>query len=164
MANRKSPNHITGFVVVPDPYPGAMPSVGPGSVLADILRSEVVPAVHLTEIFRQSASSRIVTNAHRINAGQMPRLQQQGEESDFFFIERDEPESIQPTILELVKNRIPGKLRLDPILDVQVLCPMNRGSLGARAMNLLLQEGLNPRRARRRLSSASVGSSDCETR
>jgi exodeoxyribonuclease V alpha subunit len=86
----------------------------------------------------------------------MPRLQQQGEESDFFFIERDEPESIQPTILELVKNRIPGKLRLDPILDVQVLCPMNRGSLGARAMNLLLQEGLNPLRARRRLSSASV--------
>jgi exodeoxyribonuclease V alpha subunit len=73
-------------------------------------------------------------------------LQQPGEESDFFFIERDEPEGIHPTILELVKERIPGKLRLDPILDVQVLCPMNRGSLGARAMNVLLQEGLNPRR------------------
>ena len=107
-----------------------LPSVGPGSALADIIRSEVVPAVRLREIFRQAASSRIVTNAHRINAGQMPQLQQPGEESDFFFIERDGPESIQPTILELVKERIPGKLRLDPILDVPVLCPMNRGNLG----------------------------------
>ena len=123
-----------------------LPSVGPGSALADILRSEVVPAVRLTEIFRQSASSRIVTNAHRMNAGQMPQLQQQGEDSDFFFIERDELENIQSTILELVKERIPRKLRIDPILDVQVLSPMNRGSLGARAMNVLLQEGLNPRR------------------
>src|SRR5437868_4619842 len=123
-----------------------LPSVGPGSALADIIRSEVVPAVRLKEIFRQAASSRIVINAHRINAGQMPQLQQPGEESDFFFIERDEPESIQPTILELVKERIPGKLRLDPILDVQVLCPMNRGNLGTRAMNVLLQDGLNPRR------------------
>ena len=123
-----------------------LPSVGPGSALADIIRSEVVPAVRLREIFRQAASSRIITNAHRINAGQMPQLQQPGEESDFFFIERDEPESIQPTILELVKERIPGKLRLDPILDVQVLSPMNRGSLGARAINVLLQDGLNPRR------------------
>src|SRR5258705_1717538 len=121
-------------------------SVGPGSALDDIIRSEVVPAVRLREIFRQAASSRIVINAHRINAGQMPQLQQPGEESDFFFIEREEPESIQPTILELVKERIPGKLRLDPILDVQVLCPMNRGNLGARAMNVLLQDGLNPRR------------------
>jgi exodeoxyribonuclease V alpha subunit len=123
-----------------------LPSVGPGSALADIIRSEVVPAVRLREIFRQAASSRIVINAHRINAGQMPQLQQPGEESDFFFIEREEPESIQPTILELVKERIPGKLRLDPILDVQVLCPMNRGNLGARAMNVFLQDGLNPRR------------------
>lgn len=123
-----------------------LPSVGPGSALADIIRSQVVPTVRLREIFRQAASSLIITNAHRINAGQTPQLQQAGEESDFFFIERDEPESIQPTILELVKERIPGKLRLDPILDVQVLCPMNRGNLGTRALNVLLQDGLNPRR------------------
>jgi exodeoxyribonuclease V alpha subunit len=123
-----------------------LPSVGPGSALADMIRSEVVPSVRLSEVFRQAASSRIVTNAHRINAGQMPNLQQPGEESDFYFIERDEPESIQQTILTLVKERIPGKLRLDPILDVQVLCPMNRGNLGARAMNLFLQDGLNPQR------------------
>src|ERR1700704_4585555 len=122
-----------------------LPSIGPGSALADIIRSAVVPAVRLREIFRQAASSRIITNAHRINAGQMPQLQQPGEESDFFFIEREEPESIQPTILELVKERIPGKLRLDPILDVQVLCPMNRGNLGRRGMNVFWQDGLNPR-------------------
>ena len=73
-------------------------------------------------------------------------------------------ESIQPTILELVKERIPGKLRLDPILDVQVLCPMNRGNLGARAMNVLLQDGLNPRRGDEPVLSVSAGSSGCETR
>jgi exodeoxyribonuclease V alpha subunit len=123
-----------------------LPSIGPGSPLADIIRSEVVPSVRLREIFRQAVSSRIITNAHRINAGEMPQLERPGEESDFFFIERDESESIQPAILELVKERIPRKLQINPILDVQVLCPMNRGSLGARAMNVLLQDGLNPRR------------------
>jgi exodeoxyribonuclease V alpha subunit len=121
-----------------------LPSIGPGSVLADIIRSNVVPVVRLTEIFRQSASSRITANAHSIRAGQMPRLQEPAKESDFFFIERNEPASIQSTILELVEERIPKKLRLDPILDVQVLSPMNRGSLGARELNLLLQDRLNP--------------------
>jgi exodeoxyribonuclease V alpha subunit len=121
-----------------------LPSIGPGSVLADIIRSNVVPVVRLTEIFRQSASSRITANAHSMRAGQMPQLQETAKESDFFFIERDEPASIQSTILELVEVRIPKKLRLDPILDVQVLSPMNRGSLGARELNMLLQERLNP--------------------
>jgi exodeoxyribonuclease V alpha subunit len=123
-----------------------LPSIGPGSVLADIIRSNVVPVVRLTEIFRQSASSQITANAHCIKAGQMPQLQEPVKESDFFFIERDEPASIQSTILELVEERIPKKLQLDPILDVQVLSPMNRGSLGAREMNMLLQQRLNPRR------------------
>jgi exodeoxyribonuclease V alpha subunit len=123
-----------------------LPSVGPGSALADIIRSELVPVVRLTEVFRQAASSRIITNAHRVNAGQMPQLQLPGEETDFFFFERDEPENIQTTILELAKERIPGKLRLDPILDLQVLCPMNRGNLGARSLNVLLQDRLNPPR------------------
>ena len=121
-----------------------LPSIGPGSVLADVIRSNVLPVVRLTEIFRQSASSRITANAHTIRAGQMPQLQETAKESDFFFIERDEPASIQSTILELVEVRIPKKLRLDPILDVQVLSPMNRGSLGARELNMLLQERLNP--------------------
>ena len=123
-----------------------LPSIGPGSVLADIIRSNVVPVVRLTEIFRQSVSSKITASAHCIKAGQMPELKQPVKESDFFFIERDEPAAIQSTILELVKERIPKKLRLDPILDVQVLSPMNRGSLGAREMNMLLQQRLNPHR------------------
>jgi exodeoxyribonuclease V alpha subunit len=123
-----------------------LPSVGPGSALADIIRSEIVPVVHLTEVFRQAASSRIITNAHRVNAGQMPDLQLPAEATDFFFIEREEPESIQATILELARERIPGKLQLDPILDVQVLCPMNRGDLGTRVLNVLMQDRLNPAR------------------
>jgi ATP-dependent exoDNAse (exonuclease V), alpha subunit - helicase superfamily I member len=124
-----------------------LPSIGPGSVLADIIRSNAVPVVRLTEIFRQSAFSKITANAHRIKAGQMPQLQEPAEESDFFFIERDDPAAIQSTILELVKERIPKKLGLDPILDIQVLSPMNRGSLGAREMNMQLQQLLNPHRA-----------------
>jgi exodeoxyribonuclease V alpha subunit len=124
-----------------------LPSVGPGSALVDIIRSELVSVVHLQEVFRQAAASRIVTNAHRVNAGQMPQFPLGGEESDFFFLEREEADKIQSTILELAIDRIPGKLRIDPILDVQVLCPMNRGTLGALAMNGLLQERLNPPRA-----------------
>jgi exodeoxyribonuclease V alpha subunit len=123
-----------------------LPSIGPGSVLADIIRSNVVPVVRLTEIFRQSASSRITASAHRIRAGQMPQLEEPDKESDFFFIERDEPAGIESTIVTLVKERIPKKLGLDPILDVQVLSPMNRGSLGARELNMLLQQRLNPAR------------------
>jgi exodeoxyribonuclease V alpha subunit len=123
-----------------------LPSIGPGSVLADAIRSNVVPVVRLTEIFRQSAFSQITAAAHCVKAGQMPQLQELAKESDLFFIERDEPGAIQSTILELVQQRIPKKLGVDPIVDVQVLSPMNRGSLGAREMNLSLQDRLNPRR------------------
>jgi exodeoxyribonuclease V alpha subunit len=123
-----------------------LPSVGPGTALADMIRSKAIRVVHLKEIFRQAASSRIVISAHSTNAGKMPEISPPGEESDFFFIEREEPESIQSTILQLVRERIPGKLGFDPILNLQLLCPMNRGSLGARTMNALLQDGLNPRR------------------
>ncbi len=122
-----------------------LPSVGPGSALRDIIRSQILPTVRLTEIFRQAAASQIVTNAHRMNTGRMPEFKPQGSQSDFFIVERDEPETVQPTILKLLTQRIPERLRLDPILDVQVLCPMNRGSLGTRALNLLLQDALNPR-------------------
>lgn len=120
-----------------------LPSVGPGSALGDIIRSGSVPVVRLTEIFRQSAGSRIITSAHRINAGGMPELAGDSA-SDFFFIEREKPEAIQATILELVKRRIPKRLGCDPVCDIQVLCPMNRGTLGTREMNEVLQEGLNP--------------------
>ncbi|NDG71113.1 MAG: ATP-dependent RecD-like DNA helicase [Proteobacteria bacterium] len=120
-----------------------LPSVGPGAVLGDIIRSGTVPVVRLTEIFRQASSSRIIVNAHRINSGAMPESEK---DADFFFIEREEPESVPSTILELVAERIPKKWKLDPRRDIQVLCPMNRGSLGTAQMNRLLQERLNPKR------------------
>jgi len=120
-----------------------LPSVGPGAVLGDIIRSGRVPVVRLTEIFRQASSSRIIVNAHRINNGQMPESEK---DSDFFFIEREDPESVPATILELVADRIPRKWKLDPRRDIQVLCPMNRGSLGTVHMNRLLQDTLNPKR------------------
>lgn len=121
-----------------------LPSVGPGMVLRNIIDSGVAPVVRLTEVFRQAAHSRIITNAHRINEGQMPEFAAQGGESDFFFVEREEPERIADTLIDMVKNRMPGKFRLDPIRDIQVLCPMNRGSLGIRELNLRLQTELNP--------------------
>src|ERR1022692_4457413 len=123
-----------------------LPSVGPGMVLRHVIESKVVPVVRLTEVFRQAAHSRIITNAHRINEGQMPEIPTKGRESDFFFIDRDEPEQISATLVEMVKTRIPAKFRLDAIRDVQVLCPMNRGSLGIRELNVRLQSELNPAR------------------
>jgi exodeoxyribonuclease V alpha subunit len=118
-----------------------LPSVGPGMVLRDLIESGVVPVARLTEVFRQAAGSRIITNAHRINEGLMPEA---AEESDFYFVEREEPERIADTLVEMVKRRIPGKFGLDPIRDIQVLSPMNRGSLGIRELNLRLQKELNP--------------------
>jgi exodeoxyribonuclease V alpha subunit len=123
-----------------------LPSVGPGMVLANLIDSGVVPIVRLTEIFRQAAKSHIITNAHRINEGKMPEFGDKTQESDFYFVEREEPEAIQSTLIRLIKERIPAKWGFDPIGDVQVLCPMNRGSLGAREMNLQLQNALNPQR------------------
>ena len=124
-----------------------LPSVGPGMVLRHVIESKVVPVVRLTEVFRQAANSRIITNAHRINEGRMPEVPAKGGESDFFFIEREEPDQIAATLVEMMKTRIPSKFRLDPIRDIQVLCPMNLGSLGVRELNVRLQNELNPARA-----------------
>jgi exodeoxyribonuclease V alpha subunit len=121
-----------------------LPSVGAGRVLGDLMESGVIPVVRLTEIFRQSSSSRIIVNAHRINSGEMPETIV---DSDFFFIEREEAEQITASLLDVVATRIPRKLGVDPIRDIQVLCPMNRGSLGAIQMNKHLQERLNPPRS-----------------
>jgi len=118
-------------------------SVGPGSVLKDLIDCGVVPVVRLTEVFRQAAGSQIIVTAHRIRGGLMPELTQRAE-SDFHFIERDEPEQIVATLEDLVRNRIPRRFHLDPIRDVQILCPMNRGSLGVRELNQHLQRILNP--------------------
>jgi exodeoxyribonuclease V alpha subunit len=125
-----------------------LPSVGPGQVLADIIDSEAVPVVRLTEVFRQAAQSRIIVNAHRVNRGQMPDLSVQAG-SDFFFVEAAEPEEAARKLLTVVRERIPARFGLDPVRDVQVLCPMNRGGVGARALNLALQQALNPPGAQR---------------
>ncbi|MHB1308757.1 MAG: ATP-dependent DNA helicase, partial [Limisphaerales bacterium] len=121
-----------------------LPSVGPGMVLRNLIDSGVVPVVRLTEVFRQAAHSRIITTAHRINEGRMPELGGQSADSDFYFIDRDEPEATANTLVEVIKNRIPSRFKLDPIRDIQVLCPMNRGSLGIRELNVRLQDELNP--------------------
>ncbi len=123
-----------------------LPSVGPGMVLRNLIDSGVVPVVRLTEVFRQAAHSRIITNAHRINEGYLPALPPKDATSDFYFIEREEPERIADTLIEMIKQRMPAKFHLDPIRDIQVLCPMNRGSLGIRELNLRLQTELNPPR------------------
>ena len=120
-----------------------LPSVGPGQVLADIIASEAVPVVRLTEVFRQAAESRIIVNAHRINQGLMPEWVQDPA-SDFHFIECADAEDGVGKILQIVRERIPARYGLDPIRDIQVLCPMNRGGLGARSLNIELQNALNP--------------------
>ena len=119
-----------------------LPSVGPGQVLADVIASGAVPVVRLTEVFRQAAQSRIITNAHRINGGRMPELTAP-DGSDFYFIKAAEPEDAARKLLAVVRDRVPARFGLDPVRDVQVLCPMNRGSLGARALNGELQRALN---------------------
>ncbi|MBV8400446.1 MAG: ATP-dependent RecD-like DNA helicase, partial [Acetobacteraceae bacterium] len=120
-----------------------LPSVGPGQVLADIIASGVARVVRLTEIFRQAGGSRVITNAHRINRGQMPELSNDGALSDFYFIDADTPEATVGKIVAVVRDRIPKAFGLDPIRDVQVLCPMNRGGVGARLLNIELQKALN---------------------
>ena len=121
-----------------------LPSVGPGQVLADVIASGAVPVVRLTEVFRQAAQSRIITSAHRINRGSLPDLTRPEGDSDFYFVQADDPEIAVARIVELMKTRIPQRFGLDPIRDIQVLCPMNRGGIGARSLNIELQTALNP--------------------
>jgi exodeoxyribonuclease V alpha subunit len=118
-------------------------SVGPGQVLADIIGSAAVPVARLTEVFRQVAESRIIANAHRINQGGLPDWARDPD-SDFHFVACRDAEDAAAKIIEIVKDRIPARFGLDPIREIQVLCPMNRGGLGARALNLELQKVLNP--------------------
>ncbi len=120
-----------------------LPSVGPGAVLQDIIESGQVPTVRLTEIFRQAASSSIVVNAHRINDGRPVETPDGGELQDFYFIPADSPEEIHDKLFQVVTERIPKRFGLSPIRDIQVLTPMNRGSLGTRSLNVELQKRLN---------------------
>lgn len=121
-----------------------LPSVGPGRVLADLIRSDAVEVVRLTEIFRQAQRSLIVVNAHRLNQGNMPVLEAVDGDGDFFFFERREPEEIVETICQLVVRRIPAGFKLDPVEQIQVLSPRNRGPLGTEVLNARLRDLLNP--------------------
>jgi exodeoxyribonuclease V alpha subunit len=121
-----------------------LPSVGPGMVLRNLMESGIVPVVRLAEVFRQAAHSRIITSAHRINEGLMPETGNNEEESDFYLVQRDTPDRIVATVVEVVKTRIPQKFKFDPLKDIQVLVPMNRGSVGVQELNLRLQAELNP--------------------
>src|SRR5205823_6548132 len=120
-----------------------LPSVGPGTVLRDLIGSGVVPVVRLTEIFRQASRSWIVRAAHAVQQGLPPASAPAGQ-GDFYFVEAGTPEAVIDRILTLVKERIPARFGLDPLRDVQVLTPMNRSLLGARSLNEKLQEALNP--------------------
>ena len=120
-----------------------LPSVGPGQVLGDIIASASVPVVRLTEVFRQAAESRIIVNAHRINHGLMPDPASV-ESGDFYFVDSADAEEGVRKLLAIVQDRIPKRFGLDPIREIQVLCPMNRGGLGARSLNIELQNALNP--------------------
>jgi exodeoxyribonuclease V alpha subunit len=120
-----------------------LPSVGPGQVLGDIIASASVPVVRLTEVFRQAAESRIIVNAHRINHGMMPDLAPV-ESGDFYFVDAADAEEGVRKLVAIVRERIPKRFGLDPVRDIQVLCPMNRGGLGARSINIELQNALNP--------------------
>jgi exodeoxyribonuclease V alpha subunit len=123
-----------------------LPSVGAGSVLADVIASEAATVIRLTEIFRQAAESKIVVSAHAINAGRVPVLDAPpaGAAADFYFIARDDPEAARATLVELVAERIPQRFGFDAVADVQVLAPMHRGELGTAALNAALQLRLNP--------------------
>jgi exodeoxyribonuclease V alpha subunit len=121
-----------------------LPSVGPGTVLADIIASGAVPVVRLTEIFRQADASRIVQAAHQVNHGELPETGSAERLSDFYLVEADSPGLILERIITLVQERIPARFGLDPLQGVQVLTPMNRSELGARNLNVRLQEVLNP--------------------
>ena len=120
-----------------------LPSVGAGNVLNDIIASERVPVVKLRRIFRQAQGSRIVMNAHRINQGKGIDMAN-GNASDFFYIETTTPEDTLDKILELVTTRLPRYYHVDPIRDIQVLTPMQRGIVGTVNLNRMLQEKLNP--------------------
>ncbi len=119
-----------------------LPSVGAGDVLRDLVRCGRIPVVRLTQIFRQAADSHIITNAHRVNLGQMPLFDKEGR--DFFLFAQADPDKAADWVVDVVQNRIPKKFKLNPLEDVQVLAPMHRGAVGVGNLNARLQAALNP--------------------
>jgi exodeoxyribonuclease V alpha subunit len=123
-----------------------LPSVGPGNVLRDLLKSDVLPTVRLTELFRQAQQSKIIVNAHRINTGLLPFTKVE-QTSDFFFMVEEDAVKAQQLILDLVQRRLPAKYHFNPITDIQVLAPMYKGAIGVKMLNERLQAQLNPHSA-----------------
>ena len=120
-----------------------LPSVGAGNVLKELIDSQKIPVIQLTEIFRQAEESMIVTNAHRINKGDFPELTGDADRN-FFFMEEDDPEVIVELICSVISDRLPQHYNYHPMDDIQLLCPMRRGVLGTENLNKRLQEVLNP--------------------
>jgi len=123
-----------------------LPSVGPGNVLSDMIRSELIPAYYLKEIFRQAEESPIILNAHKVRNGELPDLGSalwSNGHSEFYFIEQDKPEGIVKTIVNLSKKDVPEKFGLDPANDIQILTPMHKGDAGTINLNRELQKALN---------------------
>jgi len=133
----------TRFILVGDV--DQLPSVGPGNVLKDVITSETVAVVRLTEIFRQAAQSAIITNAHKINQGLYPELNEKGK--DFFFMRRFQQEEVVNALLDLVVTRLPAYVGIKNLHDIQVLTPMRKSALGIQGLNGLLQAKLNPPKA-----------------
>jgi exodeoxyribonuclease V alpha subunit len=123
-----------------------LPSVGPGNVLKDIIKSGRFTVVTLTEIFRQAQESMIVVNAHKVNQGQFPVLKEidKPEKADFQFIQEEDPEKILQNILDLCSEGIPRQFRFHPLREIQVLTPMHKGTIGVTNLNIELQKRLNP--------------------
>jgi len=123
-----------------------LPSVGPGNVLKDIIRSGKFTVVTLTEIFRQAQESMIVVNAHKVNQGELPVLKEvdKPEETDFQFIQEEDPEKILQNILDLCSETIPRQFGFHPLREIQVLAPMHKGIIGVTNLNIELQKRLNP--------------------
>jgi len=120
-----------------------LPSVGAGDVLRDLIRSDEIPVTRLNTIFRQDEGSRIISNAHAINEGEMPDLSNQSD--DFFFFRQDDPYEAANLLTDIVADRIPRKFGYDPLTDIQVLSPMYKGALGVKELNSQLQARLNPK-------------------
>ncbi|HCF94276.1 MAG TPA: ATP-dependent RecD-like DNA helicase, partial [Verrucomicrobia bacterium] len=131
--------HGTRLVLVGDP--DQLPSVGPGNVLSDLIRSEICPVITLNQVFRQSGGSRILHSAHAIRKGEIPDLKNHPK-ADFFFMSREDPNEIANTIVELAIDRLPRHFHLDPFTDIQVLSPMHRGPCGVEHLNELIEERL----------------------
>lgn len=123
-----------------------LPSVGPGQVLADIIASEVIPVVRLTEVFRQAETSRIIAAAHAVNHGEVPEGAKSPDEGDFFVVDMASAEDGANKVVDIVTNRLPRRFGLDPVRDIHVLTPMNKGPLGSQTLTQALREVLNPTR------------------